>query len=163
MAYFVQIRFVTTGDLISELIRLQTWSSWSHVEFILDDGTTLGAHAKGGVLIRPIDYDKFTAEKRYSIDVGSFDVKKAIMDYAHSQIGKPYDFSDIMGMLARRDWRKEDHWICSELVAACFEKGGFPLLHAGQMVNRISPRDLYLSPYLNDAKTLDTTPQATIS
>ena len=143
----VTIRFVTEKDVISEAIRGVTWSAFSHVEFILDDGTTLGAHASGGVKIRPIDYAVFSNEERYRIPVTA-DAKAAILAYAHAQVGKPYDFGDIAGIMLHRDWRNEDHWICSELVTACFEQAA-PLLHAdAQYVNRISPRDVYLSSML---------------
>lgn len=142
------IRFVTESDPVSASIRAFTWSNFSHVEFILDDGTALGAHAKGGVAIRPIDYAKFTNEERYKILV-SPEQKRDILAYAHSQVGKPYDYTDIIGIVLHRDWRAEDHWICSELVAAAFEKGGLPLLYAPiDKVNRITPGDVYLTPYI---------------
>ena len=117
----ISIRFVTEKDVISQAIRGVTWSAFSHVEFVLDDGTTLGAHASGGVAIRPIDYDVFSNEERYRIAVTA-EAKAAILAYAHAQVGKPYDFTDIAGIMLHRDWRNEDRWICSELVTACFEK-----------------------------------------
>lgn len=144
----ITIRFVTESDPVSLAIRLETWSQFSHVEFILDDNTALGAHAKGGVKIRPIDYAKFTNEERYKLTVTD-QQKTDILDFAHKQVGKPYDFTDIAGILFHRDWRTEDKWICSELVASAFEHGGFPLLYAPiKFVHRISPAQLYLSPYL---------------
>lgn len=148
----VTIRLVTEHDPVSDIIRAETWCTYSHVEFVLDDGTTLGAHASGGVAIRPIDYAKFTAEQRFTLHVAD-EQKAAILGYAHAQVGKPYDFLDIVGILTHRDWRSPKRWICSELVAAAFEKGGFPLLNAGEAVNRITPRDIYLSPYLIGCKS----------
>ena len=142
----ITIRFVTEQDPISKAIRDVTWAPFSHVEFVLDDGSTLGAHASGGVKIRPIDYAVFSNEERYRVAVTD-EQKAVIVAYALAQVGKPYDFGDILGILVHRDWRKDDRWICSELVAACFEKA-MPLLHAADHVNRISPRDVYLSPYL---------------
>lgn len=141
------LRFVTEKDPISQAIRDVTWSAFSHVEFMLDDGTTLGAHANGGVRIRPIDYAIFSNEERYRVTVTD-DQKATILAYAQAQLGKPYDFTDIFGILLHRDWRKDDGWICSELVAACFEKA-MPLLHAAvDAIDRVTPRDVYLSPYL---------------
>lgn len=150
----ITIRFVTEKDFISAAIRLETWSSFSHVEFVLDDGTTLGARSDGGVQIRPLGYTKFASEEWYQIEVTDAE-KKAILDAARAQVGKKYDYSDIMGILFRRDWRAQDKWICSELVAYCFEKGGLPLVHAPlNRVNRITPGILYLSPWLDGNQVL---------
>lgn len=145
----ITIRFVTANDPVSIAIRMETWGKFSHVEFILDDGTTLGAHADGGVAIRPLNYAKFTEQHWYSIPVTE-EQKIAIMAFAHEQVGKPYDFTDIAGILFHRDWRSDDSWICSELVAAAFEKG-LPLLHIPDKdVNRVTPGGLYQTPYLID-------------
>jgi hypothetical protein len=147
---YLNLRFITESDIISDAIRVETWSPFSHVEFILDDGTYLGARSSGGVAIRPSDYCKPTREERYAIPCTQ-EQKDAIIAYAMSQIGKPYDYTDIVGILIHRDWRSEDSWICSELVAAACEKGGLPLLHAPfKIVNRITPEEDYLSPLLND-------------
>jgi uncharacterized protein YycO len=150
---YINIRFITEADLISDAIRVETWSPFSHVEFILDDGTYLGAHASGGVAIRPAYYCKPTREERYAIPCTQ-EQKDAILAYAHSQIGKPYDFTDIVGILIHRDWHAEDSWICSELVAAAFEKGGLPLLHTPMgIVSRITPEQDYLSSLLINRMT----------
>lgn len=161
MIDYVGIRAVTEKDPISQAIRDVTWSAFSHVEFyllepltlpngaVIPAGWTIGAHAAGGVKPRPGNYAVFTNEERYRIPVTP-EQKTAILAYAAQQIGKPYDFADIAGILLHRDWRAEDTWICSELLAASFEKGGKPLLHApAGKVNRITPRDVYLSPYLD--------------
>ncbi len=66
--------------------------------------------------------------------------------FAHAQVGKPYDYTAIAGFLARRDWREDDSWFCSELQAAAFEAGRRPLLNPTISINRISPGLLELSP-----------------
>lgn len=137
------IRFVTEDDLVSALIRDKTWSPYSHVEFVLDDGTTLGAHFSGGVAIRPLNYAKFSKEERFDIPVTD-EQKALILAFAHAQVGKSYDMTAIAGMCLDRDWRNRDKWFCSELVAAAFELA-VPLLRIADDVDRISPRDLLLS------------------
>lgn len=118
------------------------------MEFVLDDGTTLGAHADGGVRVRPIDYCKPSRDERFRIPV-TFEQKEKILTFVHEQCGKPYDFLAIAGILFHRDWRKSNRWFCSELVAAAFEAVGHPIVNAPNgKVNRISPRDCYLSPFL---------------
>lgn len=140
----MKIRFVTTSDLVSALIRDKTWSPYSHVEFVLDDGTTLGAHLSGGVQIRPIDYARFTAIEVFSVAM-TVEQKFLIESFAKAQIGKAYDVGAIMGILAHRDWQCPDKWECVELVAAAFEQGGVPLIRVPGNVDRITPRDLLMS------------------
>ena len=139
----IRIRFVTEDDLVSALIREKTWCDYSHVEFVLDDGTTLGAHFDGGVRIRPADYAKFTKIAEFAVSM-TVEQKFAIMSFAQAQIGKAYDTGAIAGVLLHRDWRDADRWFCSELVAAAFEHA-VPLLSVRESVNRIVPRDLLLS------------------
>lgn len=144
------IRFVTQEDVESIAIRAYTWCAFSHVEFVLDDGTTLGARTdhNPGVQIRPINYAKFSNEERYNIPVTD-EQKAIIMAFAHAQVGKPYDVKDIFGIFTHRDWRDDGSWICSELVTAAFEKGGVYLLNSqSEYVNRVTPADDYLSPML---------------
>ena len=143
----ILIRFITEHDPISWAIRHQTLSPVSHVEFGLEDGTWLGAHAVGGVQIRPADYAKPTFDDRYLIPVTP-EQKTAIMDFAHAQIGKGYDFTAIEGILAHQDWRCPDRWFCSELVCAACEAAGLYLLRVSDNVNSVTPRDLYMSPLL---------------
>jgi hypothetical protein len=138
----IKIRFVTEDSLVSKLIRIQTWCDYSHVEFVLDDGTTLGAH-QDGVKIRPIDYAKFTKIAEFVIPM-TVEEKFIIMSYAQAQLGKAYDDSAIAGIVLHRDWRNTDKWFCSELVAAAFETA-VPLIRVPGSINRIVPRDLLLS------------------
>lgn len=140
---FVRIRFVTEDDLVSRMIRVQTWCEFSHVEFVLDDGTTLGAHFSGGVRIRPANYSQFTKIAVFDVPVTA-EQKATILGFANAQLGKGYDTEAIAGLVSHHDWRNPDKWFCSELVTAAFEQA-FPLLHVPNSVNRITPRDVLLS------------------
>lgn len=139
----VRLRFVTEDDLVSALIREKTWCDYSHVEFLLDDGTTLGARSSGGVQIRPTDYAKFSKIRVFSVAC-TVEQKFQIESFAKAQVGKAYDTGAIAGLLAHRDWRDPDKWFCSELVAAAFELA-VPLLRIPDSVDRVTPRDLLLS------------------
>jgi hypothetical protein len=101
----IKLRFVTCGDLVSALIRDKTFCAYSHVEFVLNDGTTLGAHAEGGVAIRPANYDNFTKIAVFNVPVATDEVKASILAFAMAQVGKPYDFGAIAGLVLNRDWR----------------------------------------------------------
>lgn len=143
MSETIRIRFVTEDGLISALIREKTWCDYSHVEFVLDDASTLGAHFSGGVAIRPADYATFTKIEEFDIPV-SAEQKQLIMNFAYAQVGKPYDTGAIAGIVAHRDWSDPGKWFCSELVAAAFNVA-LPLIRVPDNVDRITPRDLLLS------------------
>ena len=143
-----RIRFISEAGFVSAAIRDVTDSQWSHVDIILPDGFYLGARSNGGVQVRPPNYCKPIRERRYAIPTTP-DQLDAMLTFARAQIGKPYDFLDIAGLLAHRDWRRPNAWMCSELAAATAEAGNMPMLNAeAQFVNHITPEMLHLSPLL---------------
>jgi hypothetical protein len=76
----------------------------------------------------------------------------AILDFAMSQLGKPFDRTALHNFLSpalpgARDWRDPDQWFCSELVLCSLENGGYfkQILGKSQLPvpkNRVSPNDL---------------------
>lgn len=144
------VRFVDSSGLITEAIKLETWSPFSHCELITQDGMgAFGARSSGGVQIRQLDYEVFTKEERYWVEVDDALGAEA-WNWARTQIGKPYDYTAILGILTHQDWRAEDSWICSELVARFLELAGAPLLRSNGHINRITPGMCYLSTRLVD-------------
>jgi uncharacterized protein YycO len=140
-----QVRFVTCADVISAGIRLAEYGFWaSHAEVLMPDGKLLGAHADGGVKERDQGYDKATLLHDLFVPLTMpADQEAAFFAFLRSQLGKPYDFDAIAGIVAQRDWRALDSWFCSELVAAGLEHCGYlPPLAAD--VAKITPRDLLL-------------------
>lgn len=155
----IRLRFVTGNDLISEAIRAWQKDGWAtHVEAVLPDGSLLGAH-EDGVKIRPAGYDKATMTRELFVELdgsGPGSVRRilraltiasaqeeAFYAFLVGQVGKPYDNTAIAGLVLGRDWREDDSWICSELMAAALEVCSyFPKLSSA--VNHISPRDLLL-------------------
>ena len=68
---------------------------------------------------------------------------QAVIAAAASQIGKPYDYTAILGLGLRRDWQEEDAWFCSELVAWAFQHAGDPLFRA-DCLRRVTPQHLWM-------------------
>lgn len=136
----ITLQFSTKTSLSSRLIRWATWSAFSHVDLVLPDGRLLGATARRGVSIR--NPEPVARLVRFTIDAPS-----AVIDVASTQLGRPYDWSGILGWGLRRDWQEDDSWFCSELIAWAFDAAGCPLLRARNSW-RITPRDLLLSPLL---------------
>lgn len=135
--------FSTTGGPVARFIQLFTWSDFSHVDAVLPDGSLLGARAQGGVRIRTATYLGTAKTARFHVALSEAQTA-AVWTFLRAQIGKPYDFTAILGLLARRDWQNEDKWFCSELIAAACAAAGSPLVR--ELQDRITPRDLLISP-----------------
>ena len=127
----------------SWLIRLACWSQWSHVAIQADDFTVIHSTFWGrGVhrtriteLVRDIS-EVVAAEWRtritellreYSahewVDIAVPDESSAIA-FLRGQLGRPYDWTALLGFLVRRDWAEPDRWFCSELLEAALLAGG---------------------------------------
>ena len=130
-------RCVNGKDFVAGAISFVSRGAVCHVEFIFPDGTSIGAHADGGVAVRKMD--AYPTEYRYGAPCTDEQYQKA-HDFLRGQLGKPYDFLDIVGIVANRDWHDPQRWICSELWAATMEEAGLikPLPTAIQLV---TPQD----------------------
>lgn len=139
-----RIRFSHGSGWEDAIVRAVTWSDIAHLGFLLPDGMVIDATPAHGVALRQPDPEN----ELFVFDVVvPAPVIEAAVAYARTQISRPYDWSAVIGVGLHRDWRRPDSWDCSELVAAAFEQAGFPLLRADHL-NRITPRDLLMSPLL---------------
>lgn len=152
------IQFSATRGPLSRLIRFFTWSEFSHVDVVLSSDFLLGAQWDG-VKVRPPDYQAFSKTVRYTITLNA-EVEQEVMAFLYAQLGKPYDKVAIFSFPFRKDWQDDGKWFCSELVAAAFAQAGVPLVHEAK--NRITPRDLTLSPLLTLVTTEAPTPSAAL-
>ena len=117
-------RIVSDHDPVSGIVRFVSRGIVSHVGFLTDDELfEIGARADGGVAVRPINYCNFPVQFHYAAPCTDDQYEKA-QNFLHAQVGKPYNFEDILGILVNRDWRENDSWICSELWAATLEQAG---------------------------------------
>lgn len=122
----LQAQFVLGKGLSSWAISWFGGGGYSHVDFVLPDGTLLGARSDKiggkppGVQIRPPNYDTWLRRTVVAKEVSAVTLDRC-MGLAYSQIGKPYDKTAIWGFAAGRDWRADDSWFCSELVTWIFE------------------------------------------
>jgi hypothetical protein len=149
----LRLRFVAEKDWVSSAIK---WYEGvgvgpSHVDLVLPDDTYLGARSDGGVRIRPADYIPAAGigwERRYAIPVEPEALAKMYV-FARAQLGKPYDFSNILGFALHQNWDDAERWICSELALATAEAGGLWMLNVQPgFTHRIDPGRLHLSPML---------------
>lgn len=142
----IRLRFTREAALTSRIIAYAGAGEFSHVGYLLDDGSELGArsdHVGGkppGVQIRPPNYGKFVRAAIFTIQTVP-EREARFKSFLFSQIGKPYDNAAIWGFVTGRDWRVQGSWICSELQAAALESSAivFPLYLA---CNKVSPTTL---------------------
>jgi hypothetical protein len=144
-----------TYDPVSILIRERTECAWSHVGFFnLENNQTFSAMCDGkGVAWRPIGRN----QKILLLDVApGMYMQNAIQmafNKALTQIGKPYNELDILGITLGRDWCTADRFICSTLVLWAFDQIGTPLLGMWALpIDHMTPRDVLLSPLIIERK-----------
>lgn len=159
----VVLQFSTTTNSLanwaSALIRRMCHSPFSHIDFVLEDGSLLGASDNPsapvlmgnprGVAIRPgvPPYQEFAVRRQMIIQTAQ---ASSVIEAAMSQLGKPFDgealhdfFSDSFPGV--RDWRDNGTWFCAELVIWAFETGKY--WYPRELLwpkNRVSPTDIFL-------------------
>ena len=140
---FIRLRFVTGSEAISAVIRFATGHWSSHVEAVMPDGTYIGAHASGGVLARPPDYDAATWTHQLFVDLPCDDPPQ-FEKFLRGKIGTPYDPAAIRGFALRSNEHVPMHVICSALQVLALRSCGFFGVPIAQEAHLISPRDLIL-------------------
>jgi hypothetical protein len=140
----IRLRFVTQGDLVSRGIRFAEDFAFSHVEAVTPTGTYLGAHADGGVLDRPNDYDKgkFTAEKFVTLTDAAPGADAAFYAYLNSKLNEPYDYKAIFGFVSRLDLHTTGTVICSALQTLALRTCTYFPFPLAVRAHETSPRDL---------------------
>lgn len=149
----IVLQFVRATDPLSNMIALYQRGWPSHVDAVLPDGQLLGARLDGGVAIRPHDYEHFDQKLVVRLDTAQA-VRDNYYAWLGNQLGKPYDIKAILAFAALgRDWRDDEAWFCSELLAAGLEQCQFFPHPLSVTPNLLTPRDLLLvlSPFSWDA------------
>lgn len=140
----MQIMFCHRRGLVAKAIEVATWSDFCHTALVYD-GVAIEATFKHGVRGVPAEALAKSYDKVYIVDIPTGN-DEGIFLAALSQVGKPYDATALLGILAHRDWQEPDRWFCSELVAWAFSQGGHPLFRE-QVVHRITPQMLWMLAY----------------
>jgi hypothetical protein len=120
----------------SWLIRVFTWSRWSHCGVIVG-GDVIEATATKGVVITPLA--EFVARYRdhHVAHHAVIDTDFSGHGRALAEVGKKYDFLAIVGILFRAGWSNERRWFCSELVAHAAGT------YRKERVSRITPETIW--------------------
>jgi hypothetical protein len=113
-----------------------------HVEFMTDDGMTIGARADGGVKIRPANYANFRKIYSFSATVTDeqYDLAQSCL---MAQVGKGYDFIACAGIFCHHDWREDGRWMCSELWTFVMETAKI-IGRIADEINHITPEHVLI-------------------
>lgn len=149
------LRFVQGSGFISEAIILQEKTalpfSPSHVEALTPDGQFyLGAHISGGVMKRPVGYDKATTVHELLLDLGAArnvtdsatwqDAR--FFDFLDGHLGEPYDWLSIGGFVIPEHLHLPNHAICSALQTLALRDCGWLAWPIARPAHLVSPADL---------------------
>lgn len=111
----IRLLFSANHLPISWLIRLLTFSKWSHVDLVTDRGTLIGATIPSGVIEYSVNH-RLSGSSNY--EYRDIECDERIVDFVRAQLGKPYDWKGIAGLEFNRHWQDDDAWFCSELIGA---------------------------------------------
>lgn len=140
----MKLIFMRRGTVACWFIRWFTWSDWSHVAIQFGD-RVYEAKAKEGVRKTTLDVALAGTAAHLVMVVRGVDDDQAEA-FAGEQLGKPYDWTALVGMLMRRDIQLDDAWDCSEYGYCIALRGGKQLVK--EPGNRITPQKLIASPWV---------------
>lgn len=152
----IRIRFVTSSDFSSELIRLQAGVSMpftpSHTEALTQDGKSyIGAHGDVGVALKPVGYDSDTlmtlpdgTKSEHIVSLPCTPEQEATFyKFAASKLGEPYDWKAIVGFVDPSHQHDLDHVICSAFMTQCLRECGYFRWLLTKPFHHISPDLLF--------------------
>lgn len=131
--------FYGTG-IIGEAIRWQTRGKYSHVGYLMPDGSIIEAWHMGGVLHSDCPFVLHGPDVTFDVfDVSGITAlqRLEVQAFLQRQIGSGYDYIGVLRFLSHVNRNNYDAWFCSELVAEAHEEAHAPLLMTEAW--RISP------------------------
>lgn len=139
----MRVIFCRSKSISSWLVRVFSWSTWSHVVLVTPSGSCIEARWPR---VREVAMADILEDNDVVV---TSDLPCAHPDlaasWARSQVGKRYDLMAVLGVALHRDWRDDHEWFCSELVAEAFEEGGSPLFRP-ETIQRVTPQMIWELP-----------------
>lgn len=146
----IQLLFSSSGSPMGALIRAATWSRWSHVALVAN-GEVIEATPFYGVRQIKLKDAISRASDSALIELPARDPQR-IIEASRSQLGKPYDWTAVLGLGLRRDWQERDAWFCSELIAWSAAEAGEPWYRC-ESLRRVTPQHLWMLPPVGELCT----------
>lgn len=128
---------------LSPLIRLWTWSRYSHCEFVFSNGVSIFPAMEMGVVVST--KKKYPVETYVHVDLTP-EEERALYVWAKRQIGVPYDYTalapfNVLIPRKKKSWKDPSLWMCSEFCAFGLDKSGIVLFEENK--KKITPGDLF--------------------
>jgi len=137
--------FTNSKKPAAPLIRFVTWSDFSHVAVMIDEDTIVHADFKG-VRIEPVK-DLQARSKNWMIVEYECDNPQEMIDACLSQVGKPYDFSGLVGIILRDvNIQDDSRWWCSELPMYGSAVAKWPTFNV-EFIHRLTPQHWLMLPH----------------
>lgn len=111
----IEVIYGKNRQPLGYLIRFFTWSRWQHIGIVVGD-MVIEATIDRGVIETPLSVFKKRYRKTHTGYIPCKSCSEAL-SLARQELGKPYDFRAIFGLVFRRSWESRTRWFCSELVA----------------------------------------------
>lgn len=127
----VRLIFTRKNTIGSWLIRIFTWSKWSHVGFICRDRTVIEAVGFHGVRRVSMAESVKGATKYAIVDFKNID-SIPIENILVTKLGNKYDYLGAIGMGLHKKWENKNKWVCSELINWGFNENKTPLFRADE-------------------------------
>lgn len=136
------LRFSRGDGIAGAAVRWKIWSWCAHVGFLVSPNQVLDAAPGTGVSIRMPQWEP--SDRYFAADVPA-----AAIAWGKTQLGLPYDYLGVFGNAIHRDLSRRGAWFCDAFVEWCCWKAGCPLVRVDRL-DRVTPRDLLLSPLLRE-------------
>lgn len=141
----IRMIFTNSHMPLAPIIRFVTWSNFSHVATLIDDETIIHADFHG-VRIEPLK-DLQARSKNWMIVEFECSNPEGVIAAMKTQLGKPYDFSGVIGILIRDvDLADDSKWWCSEIPEYGFSSIGEPKF-CTDFITRITPQHWLMLPH----------------
>lgn len=139
----VEVIFVRSETLIGKIIRLFTGSYWNHC-CIRDGDMVIECQMIKGVVLTP--YKDIQGEKASRlVDVDP----ESVIQAARSQLGKGYDYWQVIGLGILQAWDDDERWSCADHVRWSFLVGA-ELELTSNSIWGLTPGAVFDSPYMTD-------------
>jgi len=139
------IMLVSGDDPISLGIQLATRSRWSHAQLVEKWPMVISADADG-VIHREVKQEELKTCAFLRYWGLSRNQSKAILEFAHSCVGKSFDYLGMFLYGTKIDI--DESWFCSELVFQAYLKAGIRLLKRVEKTE-VQPAYFWVSPLLD--------------
>lgn len=119
----------------------------SHVDAVIQqNGETIliGTLPFKGVHKRSLIKDVYIKKQTIILSC-TLEQEEKFNTFINAQVGKPYDWRSIISfVIPWRNWREDDSWFCSEIIAAGLEASGYLKYPLSISNSKITPQDLLM-------------------